>query len=838
MPGEIPHFGLFNGEPILPPSKQRELVTVGELQEKYPLRYKLYCQEREETELVDSVSPEVIARRLQMLNNLDRYITTHGKSGRGQVLREKQLAVFRDTRDFLETGETEGYVEAPTGFGKTVLFSEMIKATDQKTLVVVPSRILVEQTYQRLKQFNPTLDVGRYYSDKKERDNQVTVTTYTSLVISCGGVRPEDIDLLILDEVHQSLTDTRIEAVGRFSNPVKLGFTATPEYTQDKRVENLLNNQIHAVTLKEAVETGLLCSFSVFLAETDVDLSNVSVDNDGDYNDRELEEAINIYSRNKSAVELYRRLNEEYSGLSKAVTYCVSIRHAQEVARVFNEAGVPAAAIWSDQDKDERRRVLEAYGRGEIKVLTNVNVLTEGFDDPQAALCLNLRPTLSKVVAKQRGGRVLRLDPGNPRKHAIVVDYLDRNENKRTAQVTFAQVAEGSQIINPVIIDPDGTDTGGNGNGHGDKVLVDKEPFDLEGLRVITNSQEVLRIVSEIENLQNESNLEEVKETDFALVREVLSPIFIGSKDKIAWAAKEIKAELEMEYPDFFAHRRNWSQLVDVITTPEGRQLFVDAMVNRGFRLRDVNLQPKTTELILTGQSLVRVFMGNAGITASLARQVKTKLELEHPEYFAKRNGFTSSLDVVTAEGRQAFVDAMIFAGAKLKEVDLQEVQPTDFSLATKNIVDVFKGGPRRVLPLSKQVQNKLKSEHPEYFAKRRSGVHTSLVVTEKGRQAFINAMIVAGVRLKDNFQNLQEIQAGDIPLTVKSLLGIFKKKSDWGKFSVIIKQVKDKLESEHPEYFAKRKKGPRSFISVVTPEGKQAFIADMVTAGVKLKNK
>ncbi len=446
-----------------------------------------------------AISPELIERRIRTVSNLDRYIASHRSSGRTRVLRDKQMAVFIDTRNFINEGNTEGFVEAPTGFGKTVLFSEFIKATNEKTVIAVPTRLLVEQTYARLRQFNPNMDIGRFYSDIKERGRQITVTTYQSLVLSNGGANPEEIDLLVLDEVHQSLTDMRIEAANRFRRSIKLGFTATPEYTNDKRVQNLLNNEIHTITLKEAVETGLLSSFSVYLAETDVDISNINVTKHGDYDQKELEEAVNIYSRNKSATELYKQLVAQNPDLAKSVVYCVSIRHAREVAALFNAEGIPAAAVWSNQDRNERKAVMDAYRKGEIKVLTNVNILTEGFDDPEAALCLNLRPTLSRVVAKQRGGRVLRLDPENRHKHAIIVDYLDRNENKRNAQVTFAHVAEGTEIRTQTTID---TSTGvvGPNVGNGGGVYVDTAPqFNIDGLNVITSAEEVLKIIREIE---------------------------------------------------------------------------------------------------------------------------------------------------------------------------------------------------------------------------------------------------------------------------------------------------------------------------------------------------
>lgn len=828
MSGEIPRFGLYHDEPILPPSKHKESLTVEQFQEKYPFRYRIYGQTESETEVDNGISPEVIVRRLQMLNNLDRYITAHGGYGKGRVLREKQLAVFRDTYEFLETGETEGFIEAPTGFGKTVLFSEVIKATNQRTLVVVPSKILVDQTYKKLSESNPTLDIGRYYSDKKERDKQVTVTTYHSLVISCGGVRPEDIDLLILDEVHQSLTDARIEAVERFANPVKLGFTATPEYTRDKRVENLLNNQIHMVTLKEAVETGLLCSFSVYLAETDVDLSSVKVDAGGDYNERELEEAINIYSRNKSAVELYKKLNEERKGLSKAVTYCVSIKHAREVARMFNEAGIQAEAIWSDQNPDERRRILEAYKRGEIKVLTNVNVLTEGFDDPQAGLCLNLRPTLSKVVAKQRGGRVLRLDPDNSKKHAIVVDYLDRNENKKTSQVTFAQVAEGASIINPVEISGNGKNKGKNGENGKDKVLVDKEWFDLEGLRVITSSQEVLRIVSELEILQNQLDIEGVQENDFILTYPHLIDCFQGDPPMIMEIAQSIYKDLQTNSPESVTYRLNKPHTVPVVTD---RELFIDLMISRGMKLK----APKTdllkeTDFAITKRELTRIFIvGNYLELTKMARQIKESFLVHEPELVTLRtirtNNGLRTVEVIT--DRNKFVKSMVELGARVKESQLKSIQPNDFAVTIDNLSAVFRGDIKKLLSMAQQVLENIQKSRPGITVTRLSRRRYTQVVTEPN--VFIALMLEKGATLREKAKPLGN---NELVYTTREIRTIFK-----GRREIVAEKAKEVIEELRQEGFdiVTTKYLQRSNSAVITDKAR--FVQAMIAKGMKLKD-
>lgn len=533
-------------------------------------------------------------RRLEMVNNLNHYIACQATSER-RVLREKQMDVFVDIKNFLKKGGTEGYIEAPTGFGKTVLFLEILKATDQRTLVVVPTRVLVEQTYERFMQSNPELEVGKFYTDKKELGRKVTITTYDSFIMANGGINPSDIDLLILDEAHKSTSKKRTEAVDKFKNAIKLGFTATSEYRENKSVKNLLKNEIHNISLKEGIELGLLSSFTVYLAETNVNLSKVSIDNNGDFDQKKLEAAINIQSRNKSAVELYQKLIEQKPELSKALINCVSIDHAKEVARLFREAGISAEAIYNGLNHEKRKDIIKRYKEGKVNILTNVNILTEGFDDYKAYLVINLRPTSSKVVAKQRGGRVLRLDPENPNKHAIIIDYLDKDEDKRNLQLTFAQVAGGVQILNPGELNI--TQKEKNGLKNKSKAIIDKPQIQIKGLKVVTETEQVLKIINNLEPrdplleemkkkiiIPVDNSIQDIQPTDFVISSNNLSKIFEGSEDKLLFTANNIVDSLLEQTPGLIVARK--SSDYENVMVLKRTNLFFRLMQRNGFMLK------------------------------------------------------------------------------------------------------------------------------------------------------------------------------------------------------------------------------------------------------------
>lgn len=127
------------------------------------------------------VSPQLIQG---VVKSLDRYITRHwGRALKDRTLYDRQMTVFEDMRDLLKEANTEGYIKLPTGVGKTVLFTEFIEATRLKTLIVVPTKILVTQTGEKIEQFAGGLEFGKIYSAAKKLGKEVTITTYASLAI-------------------------------------------------------------------------------------------------------------------------------------------------------------------------------------------------------------------------------------------------------------------------------------------------------------------------------------------------------------------------------------------------------------------------------------------------------------------------------------------------------------------------------------------------------------------------------------------------------------------------------------------------------------------------------
>ncbi len=384
-----------------------------------------------------------------MLNNLDDYIEAHKKSENSRILEDRQFTAFEDIRDHLEKGERDGYITLPTGIGKTVLFSEVVEALHQKTLIVVPKKNLVDQTINELKIHAPGLTVGRIFGDAKEFGNEITVTTYDSLLIQVekwrqsggsDGIDPKIFDCLILDEAHRSLSVKRAAAIDEFTSAIRLGFSATPEFNDEKGLRKLLTTEIHSMETKEAIEGGLLSDVTCAFRRTKVNLSSIKIQEtaDGhDFDQKALEKAVNVAARNESAMKMY----QEYFSGKTAIAFCAGVDHAENLAELFRQNNISAAVITGKTSRKDTQKILTAYKDGSIKVLCSADKLIEGFNEPRASVAFMLRPTLSQVVAQQRGGRVLRLDPNDEDKIAYIIDFIDEYPDEtKPGPITYPEI--------------------------------------------------------------------------------------------------------------------------------------------------------------------------------------------------------------------------------------------------------------------------------------------------------------------------------------------------------------------------------------------------------------
>lgn len=506
-------------------------LSIEEIKNKYPERYKAYLKilrvEKNKQE-IDNEELSQMKDWIKILNNLDLYILTHNNNSNESSVRlkDRQFTVFEDIRNSLEQGQKEGYIKLPTGVGKTILFLEFIKAIDSKTLIVVPTKQLVEQTEQKIEKFAPDLKYGKVYTHEKNFKENTTIITYDSFVsnVESKKIKPEDYKVVILDEVHRGLSLPRRNTLSKFEDTIKIGFTATPKYSEEKQVNKVLKNEIHSLDVKEATEEGLLSSFSCVIAQTDIDLSSVEINSSGEYITEQLEKAINIESRNKAVAMLYEQGFKDKS----AIVFCSTIKHADGVAKEFTDKGISATVISGKTHKTERERIIEDYKSEKIKVLLSVDLLIEGFDAQNASVCFNLAPTHSYVRGEQRAGRVLRIDENNPYKHSYIIDFIDNDIRKDKSPILFSEIVGVSSVYPNIKFEESNIK----------KDLQEREEkifpkFNIDGLKITIDSKEVLKITQSLSE-----DREKIKWDYDSLQKDVISKDVKSSGEYIDIASK------------------------------------------------------------------------------------------------------------------------------------------------------------------------------------------------------------------------------------------------------------------------------------------------------------
>lgn len=288
----------------------------------------------------------------------------------------------------------------PTGGGKTVILSHIVKKMNLKTLIVAHTKELINQCKK-------TLDIVGAKAD---------VLTIQSLGRNPNFVN--DFDFLIIDECHRSCSASYIKLMEKFKSKKILGLTATPFRSDGKWLMEMYDKKINSLNLLQMIEEGLLSNFEGYRIKTECSLKGISTKN-GDFTSSKLSCVINCSNRNKLIINSYK----DIANGDKAVCFTSSIRHSEELCKEFQENGIQAISIKGKLAKTHRESILRDFKSGKIQVLINCNLLTEGFDEPSIQCILMARPTLSKSLYMQMIGRGSRLFPG--KEVCKVIEFTD-----------------------------------------------------------------------------------------------------------------------------------------------------------------------------------------------------------------------------------------------------------------------------------------------------------------------------------------------------------------------------------------------------------------------------
>ena len=347
-------------------------------------------------------------------------------------LRSYQRDALVRVREAYKAGKRRVIVSLPTGTGKTVVFAHFpsVLKMKKRLLVLAHREELLQQAHDKFRAIDPELKVEiEQAGARASADAKVVVASVATL--ARGGTRlaqlpPDDFSIIVVDEAHHAVAPSYRRIFDHFglldpgTGRYLVGFTATPRRGDNHGLGEVFEEVCYARDLREMIAEGYLSRIRGWRVDTDLSLDGVKVQH-GDFVESQLARVVNTPARNNLLVTAYRELADG----RRAIVFCVDVAHAQNVHRAFSQAGIRSAAVWGELPKDERRATLAAFSSGEIDVVTNCNLLTEGFDEPRVDCVMMARPTRSKLLYAQMVGRGTRRHPDKA--DLMVIDVADNS---------------------------------------------------------------------------------------------------------------------------------------------------------------------------------------------------------------------------------------------------------------------------------------------------------------------------------------------------------------------------------------------------------------------------
>jgi len=327
-----------------------------------------------------------------------------------------------------EQGRNTFIIVLPTATGKTEIFIEdfyrqLQRNHEFKALVMVPRKALKQQTIDRFISRHSELAVGEDFYFKNKQ--QVCVQTYAYLLRHYHKLDSKMFDYIVVDEAHHAQANGLKKILEYFQPNNLLGFTATDERLDQKQLEEIFGQYETRMTLKEAMEKGLIPPVSVYRLQTNINLSKVRF-NGKDFVKSDLQKTIQIPSRDEMIVDLIKNsfaqplLDNE--SVKQGLVFCVDIKHAKRIAKLFKDEGIIASAV-SGCERTQSEKALADYAQGKIQFLCACDLLNEGWDSPETSILVMARPTMSKVLYTQQLGRGTRHHKN--KEQLYVIDVVD-----------------------------------------------------------------------------------------------------------------------------------------------------------------------------------------------------------------------------------------------------------------------------------------------------------------------------------------------------------------------------------------------------------------------------
>lgn len=338
------------------------------------------------------------------------------------ILRDYQIKAIESVRDSYRRKNMSPLLVMPTGAGKTICFCKIAHSAignNKKVLILVHRSELLNQASAKLTQFG--IIHGRVSPQfKPEYHIPVQVASVDTIIKRLEHIMKPD--LIIIDEAHHVIKGNKWgNVIHAFPEAKLLGVTATPTRLNGDglgvHAKGFFDDLIVATDVRELTNNGYLVPAIYYAPPALIEIEKIKIER-GDYSTRELSEQTNLPKITGDAIKHYINISNNLP----AIAFCVDVKHAQDVAKSFNDAGITSGFIDGTQSVKERQSKINGLENGSIKVLTSVNVVSEGTDIPVVTTAIILRKTKSLSLHLQMIGRVLR--PAHNKRNAIVIDHV------------------------------------------------------------------------------------------------------------------------------------------------------------------------------------------------------------------------------------------------------------------------------------------------------------------------------------------------------------------------------------------------------------------------------
>ena len=363
------------------------------------------------------------------------------------ILRPYQEIAVDDASTALDKHKNT-IVVAPTGAGKTIMLSALVGKrfkVGNKVLVLQHRDELVRQNKTKFSRVNPNITTSIVDGSEKDWTGSTIFSMVQTLSRENNLNNINHFDLVVVDESHHAVADTYmriIDKVRQANESVEIvGFTATPNRGDKKGLRKVFTNCSHQIEISTLIREGFLVPPKTYVVDVGVqkDLENVRK-TVTDFDMSEVEKIMNKRAINEKIVEEW----QDKAGERKTVIFCSTIVHAQDVCDEFRRKNIRTEIVTGDTPSEQRKQILHDLEHGDVQVVVNVAVLTEGFDAPPISCIVLTRPCSYKSTMVQMIGRGLRTVnqedyPGLIKKDCIVLDF-------GTSVLTHGSLDEGVDL--------------------------------------------------------------------------------------------------------------------------------------------------------------------------------------------------------------------------------------------------------------------------------------------------------------------------------------------------------------------------------------------------------